>query len=43
MVFGIKDDKVWERLLQESILTLARTDEICHVAESMVAQMKIYS
>ena len=41
LVFGIRDDKVRERLVHESNLTLAKTDEICHVAESMAAQMKV--
>ena len=41
LVFGIQDDKVRERLLRESGLTLAKTDEICRAAERMVAQMKI--
>ena len=38
LVFGIKEDKVRERLLRESQLTLAKTDEICRAAESMTAQ-----
>ena len=41
--FGIKDDKVRETLLRESSLTLHKTDEICQVAESMVAQINIVS
>ena len=41
LIFGIRDSKVRERLLRESKLDLARTDEICHSAESMHAQMKI--
>lgn len=41
LVFGIQDDKVRERLLRESNLTLSKTDEICCAAESMAAQMKI--
>jgi len=41
LLFGIRDDKVWERLLCESNLTLAKTDDICQAAESMMAQMKI--
>ena len=41
LVFGIKDDKVRERLLRESNLTLSKTDEICRAAESMIAQMKV--
>ena len=42
LVFGIKD-KVRERLLRESTLTLSKTDEICRAAESMAAQMKVVS
>ena len=41
LVFGIKDNKVRERLLRESNLTLSKTDEICRAAESMIAQMKV--
>ena len=41
LIFGIRDSKVRERLLRESKLDLARTDEICRSAESMHAQMKI--
>ena len=41
MVFGVRDDKVRERLLRESKLTLRKTDEICRAAESTVAQMKL--
>ena len=41
LVFGIRDSKVRERLLRESKLTLVKTDEICHAAESMMAQMKV--
>ena len=37
----IKDSKVKERLLQESKLTLEKTDEICRAVESMLAQMKV--
>ena len=40
LVFGIRDSKVRERLLRESKLTLAKTDEICRAAESMQAQIK---
>jgi len=43
LVFGVRDDKVRERLLRESNLTLSKTDEICRAAESMVSQMKIVS
>ena len=41
LVFGIRDEKTRERLLRESRLTLQRTDEICHAAESMTLQMKV--
>ena len=41
--FGIRDDKVRERLLRESNLTLTKTDYICRAAESMIAQMKVVS
>lgn len=41
LVFGIKDNKVRERLLRESKLTLEKTDEICRASESMLAQMKV--
>ena len=41
LIFGIRDSKVRERLLRESKLNLARTDEIYRSAESMRAQMKI--
>ena len=41
LVFGIRDAKVRERLLREADLTLKKTDEICHAAESMMAQVKI--
>ena len=40
IVFGIRDNKVRERLLRESNLTLQKTDEICRASESMAAQMK---
>ena len=43
LVFGIKDDKVRERLLRECTLTLPKTDEICRADESMCAQMKVVS
>ena len=42
LVFGIRDNKVRERLLWKSKLTLADTDEICHAAKSMLAQMKVF-
>ena len=41
LVFGILDTKVRERLLRETSLTLAKTDEICRAADCMLAQMKI--
>ena len=41
LIFGVRDSKVRERLLRESKLNLARTDEICRSAESMRAQMKM--
>ncbi|XP_074624378.1 uncharacterized protein LOC141882321 [Acropora palmata] len=40
LIFGIRDDKVRERLLRESQLTLQKADEICRAAESTAAQMK---
>ena len=40
IVFGIADNKVRERLLRESTLTLDRTLEICRAAEVSVAQLK---
>ncbi len=40
LVFGIRDSKVRERLLREPNLTLARTDEVCRAAESMLLQIK---
>ena len=43
LIFGIKDDKVQERLLRESNLTLVKTDEIGRAAESMSAKMKVLS
>lgn len=42
LVFGISDSKVRERLLRESNLTLAKTDEICRAAASMSMQMKVF-
>ena len=41
LVFGIRDSKTRERLLREPSLTLKRTDEICHAAESMTTQLKL--
>lgn len=41
LLFGITDNKVRERLLRETNLTLEKTDEICRAAESMATQMKI--
>ena len=40
LLFGIRDNKVQERLLREPRLTLTKTDEICRAAESLDAQMK---
>ena len=40
LVFGIRDDKVRERLLREPSLTLTKADEICRAAESLNIQMK---
>ena len=42
LVFGICDSKVRERLLRQSALTLAKTDEICRAAKSMSLQMKVF-
>ena len=42
LVFGIRDGKTRERLLREHALTLKRTDEICHAAESIVTQLKAF-
>ena len=39
-MFGIRD-KTRERLLRTSDLTLKKTDEFCHAAESMSVQMKV--
>ena len=41
LVFGIRDNKVRERLLREMKLSLDKTEEICRASESMLAQMKI--
>ena len=41
LVYGIKENKARERLLRKLKLTLADTDEICHAAKSMLAQMKV--
>ena len=41
LLFGIRDNKVRERLLRETKLTLKKTDEICRASESMLAQMKV--
>ena len=41
LIFGISDTKVRERLLRETNLKLAKTDEICRASESMLAQMRI--
>ncbi|XP_032225763.1 uncharacterized protein LOC116608835 [Nematostella vectensis] len=39
-LFGVRDNKVRERLLRETNLTLKKTDEICRASESSTAQMK---
>jgi len=41
LLFGIHDNKVRERLLRETSLTLAKTDEICRTSKSTTAQMKL--
>ena len=41
LVFGIRDNKVRERLLRGTKLTLEKTDEVCRASESMLAQMKV--
>ena len=41
LIFRIRDPKMTECLLQESDLTLKKTDEICHAAESMAALLKV--
>ena len=41
LVFGVRDDKVQERLLREPNLMLAKTDELCCAAESMLVQIKV--
>ena len=41
LVFGITDNKVQERLFRESDLTMKKTDELCHTAERMTAQLKV--
>ena len=41
LLFGIRDNKVRERLLKETSLTLAKTDKICRASESTTAQMKL--
>ena len=43
LIFGICDNKVSERLLRETGLTIERTDEICRAAEIMASQMKTMS
>ena len=40
LVFGIQNAHVRGRLLRESGLTLKRTDEVCHAAESMTLKLK---
>ena len=41
LLFGIINNKVRERLLRETGLTLTKTDEICRASESTIAQMKV--
>lgn len=41
-MFGVRDAKVRERLLRETRLTLAKTDDICHAAESTSTQLKMF-
>ena len=41
--FWNQDDKVHEWLLSETELTLKKTDEICHTAETMLEQMAVVS
>ena len=41
LVFGIRNNKVRERLLRETSLTLERTDEICRAAEQMSEQLRV--
>ena len=40
-MFGVKDNRARERLLREASLTLEKTDEVCHAAQSMLAQLKV--
>ena len=41
LLFGVRDNKLRERLLRETKLTLDKTDEICRASESTIAQMKL--
>ena len=41
LLFGIRDNKVRERLLRETSLTFAKTDEISRASETMTPQMKL--
>ena len=43
LVFGISNNRVRECLLRETDITLKKTDEICHAAECMSAQMSAMS
>ena len=43
LIFGICDNRVRERLLRETGLTIERTDEISRAAEIMTSQMKTMS
>ena len=40
-IFGIKDERVRERLLREPRLTLAKTNKLCRGSESMQVQLKV--
>lgn len=41
LLFGVRDNKLRERLLRETKLTLEKSDEICRASESTTAQMKV--
>ena len=42
LLFGVRDNKLRERLLRETKVTLEKkTDEICRASESTIAQMKL--
>ena len=40
-MFGFRDINIRERLLREIRLSLVKTNEICHTAESLLMQLKI--